>query len=209
MPKIKAMVIAGGITLAAVIGGGTYYFLTPNAQVIEESKDPVKDIQTPNIPINEGDYAAEPVKKEAKAADPFRYKEYDESVSWKPGKEAEGKKLIADIHEFYNNLAGWGGAESIDWQSLDRKKMSDDIQAIRDTLEPSKIYNDLDNADSLLGVAFREKDSMSIRFLHRIFHDLDYHLNGTEVDQEWKVTDAFGSPQLVQDHLLGSWAAKN
>jgi hypothetical protein len=219
MPNKKIMLLSGLIAgvLVAVVGGGTYFYLDAKSVPIAKAKT-VGD-STPTVAQDEKPEVKQEEKAEEKPNQVIKAKDgnsvvgvpdirdYPIAVKFKPGKEEEGKRILAELHEFYNNLTGWGGAEHIDWSSLKYAEMQEKIQSFRDTLEPntSRIENDVNNATVLLGVAYRYEDSMAMRYVHRIFHDLDYHLNGTQVDQEWGVTSAFnGNPKEIRDYLLGS-----
>ncbi|MFD1708877.1 hypothetical protein ACFSCZ_19620 [Siminovitchia sediminis] len=193
MHKKKALILFA-VAALVVIGGGLYVYT---------SNQPATGNADVEQPADETDETAQ--EGEPSAAGVPDIENYDQAVVWKSGKEEEGKRKIAQVHEFYNELLGWGNAEHIKWDSLNFSQMQEDIQEIYETVEPSKIENDIRNAETLLQVAIHERDSMSLRWLHRIVHDLDYHLNQAEIDREWDVTDAFdGDPDVVRNYLLGS-----
>lgn len=206
--KALLLSIVIAMTLVTVIGGGTYFYL--------DSKSVAKAKTAENSTLIDKETKVKSEKKSnqvLKARDGNSVvgvpdiRDYSIAVKFKPGKEEEGKRILAELHEFYNNLTGWGSAEHIDWSNLKYAEMQEKIQSFRDTLEPntSRIENDVNNATVLLGVAYRYEDSMAMRYVHRIFHDLDHHINGTPVDKEWGVTSAFnGNPKEIRNYLLGS-----
>ncbi|WP_147476336.1 hypothetical protein [Corallococcus sp. AB032C] len=220
MTNKKMLLLSGVLTGALVIGGGTYFFLDskPASTSVAEAKteEAKKPKESNLIEVQEKKpevKTEEKPDKVLKARDGNSVvgvpdiRDYSIAVKFKPGKEEEGKRILAELHEFYNNLTGWGDAEHIDWSNLKYAEMQEKIQSFRDTLEPntSRIENDVNNATVLLGVAYRYEDSMAMRYVHRIFHDLDHHINGTPVDKEWGVTSAFnGNPKEIRNYLLGS-----
>lgn len=63
MPKLKVIVLAGGITLATIVGGFVLYSKASPVEVEDSGiiEVKVKDIQTPHGPVPEG-WPAEPVE---------------------------------------------------------------------------------------------------------------------------------------------------
>ncbi|MGG3737228.1 hypothetical protein [Aeribacillus pallidus] len=220
MRNLKIALLVGGIAIG-VVGAGGYYYHQDSIAKAEEKKEVDPGSQTVakeevnNQPeVTDQKTEAQKLREkmnlwtETIPGIPDR-KEYDDAYLFKPGKEQEAKQKLAELHDFYDDLLGWGKAEHINFRQLDMVQMQEDVQAFQNLLEPSKILNDVHYTQALLGVAFRYNDSMALRYVHRIFHDLDYHINGTEVDREWKVTDAFGgNPDEIRNYLLGSGLAK-
>ncbi|MBP3950479.1 hypothetical protein [Bacillus suaedae] len=137
--------------------------------------------------------------------------EADIKVAYQVGQEQEVKRIIASQHEYLNNLAGWGKVESINFEQLiddrDWNQLQQDIKWLyEEGFAPSAILNDMSHASQFHTLALTG-DQMSIRYLHRIFHDLDAKINQIDVEQIWNVTDAFGTEQEqtdVQEYLNSS-----
>lgn len=137
--------------------------------------------------------------------------EADIKVAYQVGQEQEVKRIIASQHEYLNNLVGWGKVESINFEQLvddrDWNQLQRDIKWVyEEGLAPSAILNDMSHASQFYTLALTG-DQMSIRYLHRIFHDLDAKINQIDVEQIWNVTDAFGTEQEqtdVQEYLNSS-----
>lgn len=137
--------------------------------------------------------------------------EADIKVAYQVGQEQEVKRIIASQHEYLNNLAGWGKVESINFEQLiddlDWNQLQQDIEWLyEEGFAPSAILNDMNHANQFHTLALTG-DQMSIRYLHRIFHDLDAKINHIDVEQIWNVTDAFGTEQEqtdVQEYLKSS-----
>ncbi|TSB47222.1 hypothetical protein [Alkalicoccobacillus porphyridii] len=130
------------------------------------------------------------------------YEASTERVVFQEGEEEKVKELIQTHHDFLNHLAGWGGVERLDHSELtEREKwrtLKSDVQWMMDYgLSHSEMMNDLRNAEALIEVSEEHSDEMSVRYLHRIFHDLDAELNGTNVDRIWNVTYAFGAEEEI------------
>jgi hypothetical protein len=113
--------------------------------------------------------------------------------------------MIAKQHEYLNQLAGWGNTEELDLHELKEdeewQQLQDDIAWLQENgFSESVVLTDMKNAQEFLTVT-TTGDSMSLRYLHRIFHDLDANLNDQEVDKVWDVTHAFGT-EAQQEQLL-------
>ncbi|MCM2676090.1 hypothetical protein [Alkalicoccobacillus plakortidis] len=99
-------------------------------------------------------------------------------------------------------MLGWGAVERLDHSGLAEKvewrQLKNDIEwLLNNGLAPSEAVNDMKNAQALMDVAEEHEDEMSVRYLHRIFHDIDTELNGTNVDKIWNVTYAFGTEEEI------------
>ncbi|WP_035665392.1 hypothetical protein [Halalkalibacter akibai] len=121
-----------------------------------------------------------------------------EPVAYQPGQETAVKNIIAKQHDFLNELAGWGNAESVNSTELqhDRNwmKLEEDVKwLMEEGFAESLILEDMLHATEFLSISSQTGDEMAIRYLHRIFHDLDAHINEEKVDRIWNVTIAFGS----------------
>ncbi|PYZ95046.1 hypothetical protein CR194_05900 [Salipaludibacillus keqinensis] len=140
----------------------------------------------------------------------FEYEEYDEAVAYQSDQEERVNNIILKQHNYLNDKAGWGGAESFDHEELqndeDWQALRDDINYLKnDGFAESKILIDMKNAHSMADLV-ENGDSMALRFLHRIFHDLDMDINETDADRYWNVTHAFGSGnnhEIIYAYLTG------
>ncbi|KHF38849.1 hypothetical protein [Halalkalibacter okhensis] len=126
-------------------------------------------------------------------------------VAYQENQEQTVKEMIAKQHHFLNNLAGWGNAETLDYQELKDDpqwlQLKEDIEWLQESgFSESEVLTDMNNAKEFMNVA-SSGDTKSLLYLHRIFHDLDAEINDQEVDKIWNVTHAFGNPS-EQDQLL-------
>lgn len=137
----------------------------------------------------------------------LEYETYDKNIAYKD--EAGAKELVADIHEYLNNLAGWGEANGFTYEDIQGDErwmqLKDDIAWLKsEGFAESAVINDMRNARAFQLVAEAKEDSMALRYLHRIFHDLDAEMNGRSVEVIWDVTHAFGKEEVQEEahHFL-------
>ncbi|MDX5475736.1 MAG: hypothetical protein LPK00_09410, partial [Bacillaceae bacterium] len=121
--------------------------------------------------------------------------------------EEQALEIISIQHQFLNNVTGWGGLEVINMRDL---ITSDNWMELKSSVNwlkkeafvPSKVLNDMENARVLIIITERDGDKTSLRYLHRIFHDLDLNLNEvTEEERDsttWGVTHAFGNTREIR-----------
>ncbi|MDQ0207171.1 hypothetical protein [Alkalicoccobacillus murimartini] len=130
------------------------------------------------------------------------YEVSDKRIAFQEGEEETVKELFKKQHDYLNSLAGWGGVERLDHSELSEKEkwreLKKDVQWLKEHgLAPSEAVNDLKNAEALINVSEEHTNEMSVRYLHRIFHDIDAELNDTDVDKIWNVTYAYGSEEEI------------
>ncbi|MGG3571167.1 hypothetical protein ABES25_12080 [Bacillus gobiensis] len=195
------------LCIIAVTGTGVYFYLsnqrseTSKQGGAEEAANQMnnegKASKTANSTEKGGRNIAEAKNLSKEAKDfliTFQYRDYDTDVAYKD--EAKVKEIIRKQHNYLNDLAGWGHLDSVDLRSLaespEWQQLKEDISYLKkDGFSDSEVLNDLSNAEAFFVIG-QEGDSMSIRYLHRIFHDLDAEINGIEVDKIWGVTRSFG-----------------
>jgi flagellar basal body-associated protein FliL len=129
----------------------------------------------------------------------------EQPVAYQENQEKTVKEIIAKQHHYLNKLAGWGNADTLDYEALQNnqewQKLKKDIEWLKESgFAESVVLTDMGNAKEFMNVA-SSGDSKSLLYLHRIFHDLDAEINDQEVDKIWNVTHAFGN-QPEQDQLL-------
>ncbi|WYP26235.1 hypothetical protein NSQ54_18190 [Alkalihalobacillus sp. FSL W8-0930] len=132
----------------------------------------------------------------------IEYEPSTERIVFQEGEEERVREILKEQHDNLNTLAGWGAVERIDHNSLADKdkwrQLKADVEWLsQHGLAPSEAINDLKNAKVLMELSEEHEDEMSVRYLHRIFHDLDAHVNETKVDKLWGVTYAFGSEEEI------------
>lgn len=186
--------IAISATLIILIAGAAivYMGLTQNGLFASDSVETKKQ-EGPERQIGTPTEAAEGI---------IDYEETTERVAYQSGQEEAVKEVIKKQHDFLNHLAGWGGVERLNHSELsDREKwrgLKSDIEWLENYgLAPSEMVNDLRNAEALIVASEEHSEEMSLRYLHRIFHDLDAELNGTKVDRMWNVTYAYGTEEEI------------
>ncbi|MFC7370205.1 hypothetical protein ACFQPF_00755 [Fictibacillus iocasae] len=139
---------------------------------------------------------------------------YKEAAVFQEGAENEVLNIISKQHSYLNNLVGFGGADVFKADYVQTStgwiELKEDIVWLREKgFAESNVWNDMDRARALMLVTIHYEDTMSLRYLHRIFHDLDVELNGySDKDKKyWNVTDAFGkNGDKIQNHLNGAKA---
>lgn len=89
-------------------------------------------------------------------------------------------EAISVNHDFYNNTLGWGGWHSVQWNSQDEHARIM-IQELNNYINkgglPKELEKDLRNAVELANIAIKDHETMSLRYVHRILHDLDIAFN--------------------------------
>jgi hypothetical protein len=108
--------------------------------------------------------------------------------------EEEVLMEIGKMHEYMNQLLGWGA-----WQSFDPKNKEDELQMrlkhIRTIIVPETrgpLKSDLERAADGIETALEMNESDKLLITHRIFHDLDVVMNDIVVDVYWGVTKTYG-----------------
>jgi hypothetical protein len=203
------------IVLIAIIGAGAYFFLSEGG---DSSADSDKKERSA------AEQAAAEEEQEAVALEPgeengasqltelsgdtkdflstLTYKDYDSSVAYK--NEELAKQIISDQHTYLNDLTGWGHINNVDIdylaQSDEWKQLKEDVERLRtEGFADSEAVNDMWNAEAFMRIATDSADVNSLRYVHRIFHDLDAEINGADVDKIWDATRAFGAEAETQE----------
>ncbi|KGP90953.1 hypothetical protein N780_02395 [Pontibacillus chungwhensis BH030062] len=100
-----------------------------------------------------------------------------------------GKK-VETVHYKFNKALGHGSYASLNQQDFNGlKDMVKPIESLLDETEDELIRKDLENALYYLQAAQSGQDTTELRTVHRILHDLDFHINGPTSDNiEWGYT---------------------
>ena len=185
--------ITVGITLLILLAGaGIIYFgLTQSSFFNKESEDEEQVVSTRELGTE---------TEESEGI--IEYEPSTERIVFQSDEEEAVKEIFKEQHDYLNSLAGWGAVERLDHSGLAEKvewrQLKNDIEwLLNNGLAPSEAVNDMKNAQALMDVAEEHEDEMSVRYLHRIFHDIDTELNGTNVDKIWNVTYAFGTEEEI------------
>lgn len=209
------------ICIIAITGTGVYFYLsnqgTKASKPIKE-KEAANQINNEEEPSEKANSSKEGGQNIAKAKNlskeakdflvTFQYGDYDTEVAYK--NEEKAKEIIRNQHGYLNDLAGWGHLDFVDLGSLaespEWEQLKEDLAYLKkDGFRNSEVLNDLSNAEAFMVIG-QEGDSMSIRYLHRIIHDLDAELNDTEVDKIWGVTRSFGEEienEMLFNYIMG------
>ncbi|RHW43351.1 hypothetical protein D1B31_01395 [Neobacillus notoginsengisoli] len=138
------------------------------------------------------------VEKKENKSDPntLSFKKHQKQITFK--KEKESKEIIADIHSYLDNITGFGKIESVNFTNLKEdmewKKLKQNIKWLKTTgFGHSEIQNDMMSANAFIKLVDEQEDDMSLRYLHRVFHDLDIYINNTEFPVLYGTTFAYGS----------------
>ncbi|MFC0559771.1 hypothetical protein [Halalkalibacter alkalisediminis] len=200
--------------LGVIVVGVSVYYISFNHNSIEEAS--LNDIE-PELIVDEGLEDIEEDKEldivqTASANLEKEEQSYDQDIAYHEGQELAVKAIIAKQHEYLNELAGWGNAETVNSTQLKNdqnwKSLEEDIKWLQEQgFAESKVINDMENARDFFTMAMSTGDSMSVRYLHRIFHDLDALMNQQKVDRVWGVTHAFGTEN--QQEQLYAYLSKS
>ncbi|QXE01045.1 hypothetical protein [Terribacillus sp. DMT04] len=206
------------IVLVAVIGTGAYFFLSSDGGSSADSKQQEQSVAEQAAEAEEQEVVEiEPAeeRKEAGASQftelsgdtkdflsTLTYENYDTSVAYQ--NEELAKQIISDQHAYLNDLTGWGHINSVDIdylaQSEEWKQLKEDVERLRtEGFADSEAVNDMWNAEAFMRIATDSADVNSLRYVHRIFHDLDAEINGADVDKIWDATRAFGAEAETQE----------
>ncbi|MFP7492471.1 hypothetical protein SFC66_01700 [Terribacillus saccharophilus] len=202
------------ISLLAIIGTGIYFFLSQ-----EESNTANKGESEPSMasqaaeevpddelkPVEKGKGASQLEELSGDTKDflsTFTYESYDELIAYQ--NEELVKQIVSDQHAYLNDLTGWGHIEHVDIdylaQSEEWQQLQQDVEKLRtEGFAPSEAVNDMWNAEAFMRIATDSADLNSLRYVHRIFHDMDAEINGAEVDKVWGATRAFGAETETQE----------
>ncbi|WP_340081650.1 hypothetical protein [Terribacillus sp. FSL K6-0262] len=198
------------IGLLAIVGTGVYFFLAQEEDNSASGKESVPPVQSQQ-PEGAKD---KDIKREGASQleeltggtkdflSTFSYEEYDEPIAYQD--EELVKQIISDQHAYLNDLTGWGHIDNVDTAYLAKsdewQKLQDDVERLRtEGFAPSEAVNDMWNAEAFMRIAADSADLNSLRYVHRIFHDMDAEINGAEVDKIWGATRAFGAELETQE----------
>ncbi|WP_227936097.1 hypothetical protein [Alkalihalobacillus deserti] len=200
-----------GVLGVIVVGVSVYYIAFTNNSIEESS---LNKIDAEKVTVEKPEKLDEENEVEIDKTGTAGLEEDQgyEHLAFREGQEIAVKALIAKQHEYLNELAGWGNAEKVNATQLENddkwKSLRKDIKWLQEEgFANSKVINDMKNANDFLIIATNTGDSMAVRFLHRIFHDLDAKVNQQKVDLVWGVTHAFGN--IGQQEQLYAYLSKN
>ncbi|PAD36266.1 hypothetical protein [Terribacillus saccharophilus] len=202
------------ICVLAIVGTGIYFFLSQEENDTANSEERVPPVQS-QMPTEAKDKELKPVEKGEGASQleelsgvtkdflsTFTYEPYDEQIAYQ--NEELVKQIISDQHAYLNDLTGWGHIDNVDIgylaQSEEWQQLQEDVERLRtEGFAPSEAVNDMWNAEAFMRIATDSADLNSLRYVHRIFHDIDAEINGAEVDKVWGATRAFGAETETQE----------
>ncbi|TLS37182.1 hypothetical protein [Pseudalkalibacillus caeni] len=139
--------------------------------------------------------------------------DYEDAVKYRDGQEEKAKKLVQVSHNYLNDTFAYGRLDETELNNLiegpnypEWSKFQDDVAWLRGYgfTEDSRVYYDMMNVEGLFYSVIKG-DKMAVRYIHRIFHDLDKNINNSYPDtKEWGVTEAFGDNyKKVEDYVAG------
>lgn len=200
-----------GILGVIVVGVSLYYISISNDSDEVASLNELESEQMENLKVVTIEGSDE-VEVAQGVTSLLENQSYDLNIAYQEGQEVAVKAIIGKQHEYLNELAGWGNAEQVDVTILNEDNQWNDLEADikwlkEHGLAASNVIYDMLNASQFYAIATNTGDSMSIRYLHRIFHDLDALVNRQKVDKVWDVTHAFGTEKQQQE--LFTYLSKN
>ncbi|WP_087973514.1 hypothetical protein [Oceanobacillus rekensis] len=104
----------------------------------------------------------------------------------------EAAQFVAMMHGFYNETAGYGGINNLNWeeQKENSHQVIRTIEELKPDISDESLIIDLESIQTLAQNTLDEMNSSDVRNLHRYFHDLDIALNDYDTyDKIWKVTE--------------------
>jgi hypothetical protein len=112
-----------------------------------------------------------------------------ESLEIPPEPYVSESEIIQQAHHFYNQTAGWGRIDSLNWEK--QKEFAQLLLVSLDVIEEKEsLRKDFEHIHSLASfINEKDKDKQNIILLHRIFHDLDIDMNNYENDDYFEVTN--------------------
>lgn len=127
----------------------------------------------------------EPISKEEK--------EKVRQVNEKVGKSHQQiGEFVSNSHDFYNDTTGYGDIESLDWDKQQERagKILTSLDELLPNVKDKDLRSDLQRIQELAAKVKDNNDKEKVRYLHRIFHDLDIALNNYKAyDRIWNVTE--------------------
>ena len=107
--------------------------------------------------------------------------------------------MIADTHEQYNNLTGYGNIDGLDQDkaiTLSKRVFKESGEALKKGIVDKKLEGDMKTIHQLAKETSTNPDKEQVRLLHRYFHDLDIAVNRyKETDTVFGVTETIGKPE--------------
>ncbi|SDN19619.1 hypothetical protein [Alkalicoccus daliensis] len=168
----------------------------------EETKDPVDNEEQSSLPEQSEEDRV--YFMEGKYFD-LTLSEEENELQFQEGKAEEAAEVIAELHNSFNEIAGYGGAETLqfkEYKENEYKQIQEDASYLKeDLVAQSRLLIDLEFLYRMNQFAVHYEDRMAIRYAHRIIHDLDIHINdnGTDTSKKiWGITQAFGSKEGIQ-----------
>ncbi|WP_071394599.1 hypothetical protein [Bacillus tuaregi] len=107
-------------------------------------------------------------------------------------------EFIQKGHQFYNDTAGWGRIESLNWgdQQKFAQLLLDSIEQLE---ENEALQKDFSHIQSLaIFIVENSNDKDHVLLLHRIFHDLDIDFNQYEHEDYFDVTQ-YGEGKKIKE----------
>jgi|GEM_PF-2306829 len=126
----------------------------------------------------------------------------EQKVNWKPGVKPRIQEFVRSHHKFYEDTLSYGRIENISWEQQkehadilirEAKEILPDIKEQIKIMEENNLLDivsidddprdlklDFESLIAVLEIAISKKDKTGLVYAHRILHDLDVELNGTQ-----------------------------
>jgi len=115
------------------------------------------------------------------------------------GVTAELAAMIADTHERYNELTGFGNIDELDQDKsiiLSKRVYKEAGEALDEGIVDKQLEKDMKTIHQLAKETSVNPNKEQVRRLHRYFHDLDIAVNRyEETNTIFGVTETLGKPQ--------------
>ncbi|MGG3556257.1 hypothetical protein ABES23_06085 [Peribacillus frigoritolerans] len=104
----------------------------------------------------------------------------------------DGHSFVNQYHYFYNESICYGKLNEADYQ--DQKIAAEQILLIIEDRQISDkdLAADFDQIERYASYVIDGDDRGSMKKLHRLFHDLDFYMNGKQAEYTWGITDYRG-----------------
>lgn len=201
-----AVCAAGGMAAAAVFGPDLLGEPRAAGQAPERQA-----VEKPDGMAEEAEAAVRELEEAYTELD-LTFSDADYSVGIRDGKQEDALAALYDLHEAFNNITGYGAVEVFAYDNIQDEDagyegeyygdMTENIYYMSEhLLEPSLLQHDIDKGAELFIYGVQQENQRALRYAHRIFHDLDVHLNhgGEESGEDiWHVTETFGKESVVE-----------
>lgn len=109
-------------------------------------------------------------------------------IIFSSGEFSNGHEFIVEFHQFYNNTLCWGRVNTANYKEQ-KDKALEIVEVFKGIeINDEDLYNDFIQIENSAKKVIESDNRKAMIELHRLFHDLDIHLNGYARDDTFGVT---------------------